>query len=177
MPEIPVIAVLVAIAGVLLLSGYHKLASPNYYAGIVAEYLPGLRVLARGIAQCVGLLEVILAFALLWSKSSPYAAYLVAALFLAYLILIAKQLALGRVDMDCGCSGPAAPKQSLAPWLLWRNGLLILATLLGVLFPVEGSTTLLAWVFGVAAGSFLLVNYFVVEHLIGNSRNLRRLRT
>jgi hypothetical protein len=49
-------------------------------------------------------------------------------LLIMYALAISLNLARRRIDLDCGCAGPA-DRRPIAAWMVWRN--LLLALLLG----------------------------------------------
>lgn len=110
---------------------YGKLRAPGEFATAIRGY----ELLPPGLAGVVSVALIAVEFAivaLLLSSLAPAAAALAAALLLLYGAAIGINLARGRRDIDCGCSGPAQ-RQSLHELLIGRNlvyaGIAMVATL------------------------------------------------
>jgi hypothetical protein len=126
-----------------------------------AETLRNYRILpARGVGLAVVFVvgvEAAIAIGLLLPQTAPFAAPLCAGLLLVYSAAIGVNLSRGRLHIDCGCLGPrarAGVRQPISPWLLARNGVLVVACLLAAL-PV-GPRPLL-WIDGISILCGLLV--------------------
>lgn len=96
-------------------------------------------------------------------------------LLMLYSLLIAVSLLRG-LDMDCGCSGPLG-RQKLSPWLLLRNGLLLLCAWL----PTNPSTNRVTG-FGdlliiLCSSAALILVYLAFEQLLSNRDKLVLLRS
>ena len=81
-----------------------------------------------------------------------------------------RQIQVGRKDLRCGCSGPAAETR-IGPELVLRN-LLVAAPLLGV---ASLSPSLNSWVgisLGTALGLFLVLIYLSTDQIIANRQRL-----
>jgi len=107
----------------------HKLRDVDAFRRAVANY----RLFAPLWAVPVGALligaEIAVAFALWLPRLSAVAALTAAALLLLYAAAMAVNLARGRRDVECGCSGPAQ-RQPIRAALVVRNaGLALLALL------------------------------------------------
>jgi len=119
-------------AGLALLfasAAWHKLRAPKAFATTLERYrlLPVAGVAPA--AAVLGALEAAVAVWLVLPLAAPAGAGFAAAALLAlYSAAIAINLARGRREIDCGCSGPAR-RQPIRPWLLARNGVVAVAAL------------------------------------------------
>lgn len=111
-------AMAVFIALIFLRAAIHKLADPDRFRGILADYgllpEPALPLMRWAIPA----LEGITAGALMWQGSRPLGAWLGVGLLLTYGAAISVNLLRGRSEIDCGCGGAPEP---LSPTLVARN--------------------------------------------------------
>lgn len=159
------------LAAVFAAALWHKLRQPREFVRVIRDYrlLPGR--LAPPAAASSMALEGLVMVGLASGLFMRPVAMLAIALLGIYFSAIGANLLRGRVDIDCGCMGPAAGTQSvrrLSGWLLFRNAILIgIAGLL--LAPVSGRDLLwldLATVVpGVLVASLL---YFTADQLMAN---------
>lgn len=140
----------------------HKIRHPSWFRRQVREYelIPGLMVPTAALALPVT--ELAVAAGLLWSTSRPYAGVLAFLLISLYALAIAINLARGRKDIDCGCSGPAM-RQPLQPALLVRNGLLAVIALGALLPMLDRPLGLLDNFVIIAAGTVLVLLYTTTD--------------
>ncbi|MCL1478388.1 MULTISPECIES: MauE/DoxX family redox-associated membrane protein [unclassified Marinobacter] len=145
----------------------HKIRHPNWFRRQVREYelIPGFMVPTAALALPVT--ELAVAAGLLWSTSRPYAGVLAFLLISLYALAIAINLARGRKDIDCGCSGPAM-RQPLQPALLVRNGLLAVIALGALLPMLDRPLGLLDNFVIIAAGTVLVLLYTTTDLWIAN---------
>jgi len=118
--------------------------------------------------------ELAIAAGLLWSTSRPYAGILAFLLIGAYALAIAINLARGRKDIDCGCSGPAM-RQPLQPALLARNLLLAIVALCALLPMLDRPLGLLDNFVMIAAGTVLVLLYTTTDLWLANRPLLLKL--
>jgi len=125
-------AVDLALRGALALlfgaAAFHKARDLPAFRSILADYRLVPHSSVPIIAAFLIALEAALAAALplpVWHGPTAWAAV---ALLALYTGAIAVNLARGRRHIDCGCGGPAL-RQPLGPWLLLRNGCLVLGAL------------------------------------------------
>jgi len=152
----------------------HKWRNLQRFDEVFAAYglvPPALRPLARGVP----LLESAIALGLLGSASRRIACTGGALLLLCYAAAMAVNLRRGRRDIACGCGGPDE-RRPIAPFMVWRNGLLALA--LGVTLAPWTTRSLQAtdWAtiaFGIAAAAAV---YACVDRLGQVMRQARMLR-
>ncbi|MEI8296659.1 MAG: MauE/DoxX family redox-associated membrane protein [Pseudomonadota bacterium] len=164
----PALGTLIDAANALLLgqAALHKLRSPARFAATFEAYRILPRLFARVAGYVVPSLELAVALALLLPMTRTTAAAAGVVLLLTYALAIGVNLARRRIDLDCGCAGPA-DRRPIAMWMVWRN--LFLALLLG--------STLLPWsersltgtdavtiVGGLLAATFL---YAALDRLLG----------
>lgn len=161
-----------ALAGVFALGVAHKLGAPSAFLLTLRQYrvLPGWAQLAA--ATLVIFSELAVTAGLVLRPSAAYVGWATLALLGLYTVAIAFNLARGRRDIDCGCSGPAL-RQTLSGSLLWRNGVLMLLALC-LTAPLSASRSL-HWLDAVAALAFaggVLLVYITANQLIANERRL-----
>jgi hypothetical protein len=163
--------VLLIIAAALLLFGsaaWHKLRAPLEFAGALEAYRV-LPTMAVGLVRwLVPLAELAVAVGVLWAGTRPAAAVLGAGLLIAYAAGIGINLRRGRRHIDCGCAAFGA-RRAIAPWMVWRNGLLA-ATLLLLLLPATARS--LEWTdFCTVVAALLTVSllYLSADLLLGQS--------
>jgi len=176
LPLDPVFAIILrwALGAVFLTAAVHKLSGFSIFRATLSEYrlLPGA-IEGFGAAAIVAL-EFVAGVGMFISAFAPLAVPIVMFLLVFYMLAIGINLARGRRDIDCGCSGPAM-RQTLSGWLLARNGVLLAAAALCLL---PATSRQLIWldsltiIFG--AGVFLLL-YTSVNLLIANGPRLRAL--
>ncbi len=163
-------------------AGVHKLlpANSDGYAEIFNDFgitAPGL---ARSLPKLIGALEITLGLMIVLPFTRTSGALAGAGLLLAYMGLLGWQLAKGRADMNCGCSGPAG-ELKISTHLLWRNFTLAALALLCLapLNPTPTSATVDHWNAWLLAGTMaaaMILLYLSCEQLIGNAQKLKTLK-
>jgi uncharacterized membrane protein len=160
---------IIIVVGVALLLGQasvHKWRSPSRFAATFEAY----RILPSSFAPAAGLLvpsiEAALALGLLVPATRMVAAVGGVTLLLMYALAITLNLARRRIDLDCGCAGPA-DRRPIAAWMVWRN--VLLASLLGsTLFPWSArsltATDAVTIAGGLLAAAFI---YVALDQLLG----------
>lgn len=138
-PGIGLIARLL-LAFVFLLALAHKLRSPAAFVATVESYrlLPHALVVPTSWAL-IALEALAVAGLVAGLKAS---ALLAVSLLALYTLAIGVNLARGRRDIDCGCSGPAM-RQTLSGWLIARNTGLVALALIALAPPGARALTLL----------------------------------
>lgn len=123
-----------AFAGLLLLAARHKLASPAVFRAVLLDYRLLPEALVSPAAWLIPAIELLLAAAWMgtWAGAvSPAASgTATAALLAAYTLAIALNLLRGRRYVSCGCGLSGDGGEHLSWGLVWRNILLVAATLL-----------------------------------------------
>ncbi len=152
----------------------HKLKDPRAFGAAVADYRLLPSALLMPVTATLLLLEVLVVLALVLPGLGRFGAWAAAASLTLYAGAITINLARGRREIDCGCSGPAL-RQQLSEWLVLRNALLAVLAVLAaqpatprVLSGWDASTI----AFGVVA---LLLLYSTANHLIANQPKLKAL--
>lgn len=160
----------------LMTAGLSKLKPENkrFYENLLSEYGVAQPSLAKSIVLLLGVTEVVLALAIFLPFSRYFAAFAVGLLLSFYLGVMAVKLYEGKVDMDCGCAGPGA-EMKISPILLWRNGLLILATFL-CFAPSVGQIQPM-WFISSMLALFGIMLYSSIEKLIANKQIIHAMRT
>jgi methylamine utilization protein MauE len=164
-----------ALALLFLVAAAHKLRAPTAFREQLADYrlVPRRATQATAAAVVAGELTTGLAFLAPPLRLAALGAAFV--LLFAYSFAIALNLARGRRDIDCGCSGPAL-RQPLTPWLLVRNAVLVGITLL-CLAPVRGRTLVWVDMVTVLGGvGVLAALYAASNRMLANAPALLRLR-
>ncbi len=112
------------LAALLLASGLHKLARREHLRSVVQDFARVPRVLAPAAVVGIAALELA-AGALLWLPAfRTTGAALAVLIWGGYLVLILRAIALGRRDVDCGCTFGAA-QRPLGAYQVVRNSSLI----------------------------------------------------
>jgi len=164
-----------ALSLLFLVAATHKLRAPATFRAQLGDYQivpPGA---AAATAAAVVAAELTTGSALLLASVRSLAAGAALGLLCGYSAAIALNLARGRRDIDCGCSGPAL-RQPLSPWLLARNAVLIGVAAAG-LAPLRART--LFWVDSVSVlggVSVLAALYAASNRMLVHGPALVRLR-
>lgn len=173
MPMYEVIGLGVAgfLAWLFAAAGLHKLRYPASLEEVAGQYLPAsLRGRWQGgLVMLIGVVELLVALALLLPATRAMGAGGAAILLLAYALLMAWQLLQGRRDLRCGCAGPASDVR-ISPVLVARN--VVLAGLSSLLWlgGAPAGPSIPALGLGLGMALFLLGLYLSVEQLISNSQ-------
>ena len=110
-------------------AAFHKLRDLARFRETLAGYELLPRAMAGSAAPAVAALEATLAVALLSGVAMASAGVATALLLLTYATAIFINIRRGRVDIDCGCMGPAS-RVPLSQGLVVRNLLLASAAML-----------------------------------------------
>ena len=171
---VPAAVLALALAALWIASGVHKLHDPGDFAAALAAYalLPPRAV--ASVARALPLIEITVAVGLLLPVSRQAAALVSALLLGLYGLALAINLRRGRRELDCGCLG-FGRRGTISMTLLWRNAVLVLASLAAGFLPRSGRA--LAWIdlFTVAAGvAAVALLYAAVEGLAAVAGRLPR---
>jgi hypothetical protein len=164
-----------ALALVFAQAAWHKLRDLGAFATSLAAYEIVPASLAPLAATQLAVAELLLAGTLLTPPARRAAALAALALLALYAAAIALNLARGRLDLDCGCTGPAL-RQPLSGWLLARNaalGALALCAALPLAPRALGAADALP-IAGGALAAFAL--YVAANQLAANAPRSRALR-
>lgn len=119
------------LALVLGAAAWHKLRDLPAFHGAVEAYRLAPAATTSALAAALVAAEIVATAALLVPGAPGAGPLLAAALFLLYGIAIGVNVARGRGDLDCGCTGPAA-RQPIRGWMLGRNAALAASALLAL---------------------------------------------
>jgi hypothetical protein len=143
-----------ALALVFAQAAWHKLRDLRAFAAAAAAYELLPAALAPLAATQLAVAELVLVGVLLLPPLRAGAALAALALLALYSAAIAINLARGRREIDCGCTGPAL-RQPLSGWLLARNAALGALALCGAL-PVSARALGAADALPIAGGALTL---------------------
>lgn len=151
-----------ALALVFILAVVHKLKAPAGFKSTLRNYrlLPE-RLLTPSLCAIIAF-ELLAVAGLL--TNSRLGSGVAAGLLAIYTSSISINLARGRLDIDCGCSGPAI-RQTLSAWLVIRNTALLAAALLSLLASNPRPLSLLDWFTSCAAVITFTLIYFAAAYL------------
>jgi hypothetical protein len=151
----------IVLAAVLAMAAFAKLRSLDEFVGVVHNYRVLPEFLVRPVAYVLPPLEAAIALALLLEPTRRGAAIAAAALLAVFSVVMAVNLARGRVEIDCGCFA-AALRQRISWALVGRN--LALIALAALAMPAVTVARALTWLDGVTivAGSGSAVLLYVV---------------
>jgi uncharacterized membrane protein YphA (DoxX/SURF4 family) len=171
---VPALVLTLALAVLWGASGAHKLRDAEGFAGALAAYelLPQRAV--DLVARAVPLIEITVAIGLLLPVSRQAAALVSTLLLCVYALAIAINLWRGRRELDCGCFG-FRRRSTISMTLLWRNAVLVLASLAAGFLPRR--VRALDWMdlFTVAVGvTAAALLYAAAEGLAGAAGRLPR---
>lgn len=177
MPVVDPALSITAAAGLALLflaAGVHKLRAPRLFVATLAAYHLVPRSLAPVAAWLVMAGEFAVGIGLL--AGVRIAAWGAVALLATYLLAMGINLARGRRDIDCGCSGPAA-RQPLSGWLLARN--VALTGVAGVLLLPHAERVLGVWDWIIVALALIAATlvYTAANLLLATAPRLQQLRS
>ncbi len=171
MPDLVANGIALFLAWVFGSGAVHKIRHAAHYRPLVGRYLNVERVPA-GVVHGIAALELTIALALL-SPGSVGTAGLAgaAALLFAYAGLIGLQLAQGRTDMKCGCSGPASDV-AVSPALVLRNLACAALALMALLPATEIDGGAMGILFSLSLAAFAIVVYLACEQLLANGQQM-----
>lgn len=168
----------VALGCLLIAAAWHKLASRQEFAAIVEDYHLAPAFLAPAIARILPPVEIILGLALIFGLAIPLVAPVTALMFGFYTLAITINLMRGRVHISCGCGlgAGAAGNQPLSWALVFRNLLLIAASLLPLMNISGRSLGLLDWLMMSAALLASGLLYLGASQLLQNEASIKSWR-
>ena len=161
-------AIAVFTCAIFFHAGYSKFRHSADYIDIMAAYLG--RPVKAWTVTAVGTAEMALALLLLVPATGSIAALCCSFLLVMYARFMWRQIQVGRKDLRCGCSGPAAETR-IGPELVLRN--LLVAVPLVVVASL--SPSLSSWIgisLGTALGLFLVLIYLSADQIIANRQRL-----
>ena len=156
--------------GLFAQAGYAKLRQPDAYRQPLEQYL-GIRTLPAWAPRAVGGLELAAALAVLLPATRALGAIACVSLLLCYAVAMAMQVRQGRVDLRCGCSGPASDTR-VSPSLVVRNVMAALPCI-ALVFVAGAPVPAPALLIGAALGVVLLLTYLSGDQMIANRQRLK----
>ena len=160
----------IVLSGLFLSAGLHKVSAPAYYRGLISGYTGLPERLAGPAGTLLALTEISVGALLLLPAARIGTACGALGLLTLYSLLIAISL-----EMDCGCSGPLG-RQRLSPWLLLRNGTLLLCAWLPTNPALNRETDFRDLLIILCSSAALLFIYLAFEQLLSNREKLLVLR-
>ena len=156
------------------LSVLHKLRDFGGFSRQLADYRLLPETLVAPAAMMVVGIELAISLGLLIPGARTLAAMVAAGLLAVYALAIGINLARGRRNIDCGCSGPAL-RQTLSEGLLVRNGVLIAAALFAALPITTRDLGPWDWLTATAAVLTVALLYTGANTLLANGPLLKSL--
>jgi uncharacterized membrane protein YphA (DoxX/SURF4 family) len=164
-----------ALAAIFAASGAMKLADLDLFESAVANYRLVPRVLEQPVAMLIPVFEFTCAAAVLVPVTRTAGAAGIFALLAIFSAAVAINLARGRVNIDCGCFGPAL-RQELSGWMLARNAALA-ALALAALMPAQARALVwLDWVTIALGAGAMVVLYLGANYAMANAPMTRALK-
>lgn len=168
----PLAAVRVALAILLMAGVVHKLRDMTALRGAIASYLrdtpfQGAQLIAT-LAAAITAAEAVTALAIAASWVAPFTVFgavLGAALFMFYAAVMAYNIARGNRIADCGCSFGGQQKQTVGWPLVLRN---VLLALLAASVAIPARPSALDWMGVVGFAALLLLMYAIWNELHAN---------
>ncbi len=156
-------------------AGISKLRSANrsYYAELMSEYLGRWANKLGGFILLIGVAELLSGLSLLAPATRTIGAAAVLTLLVFYLALMSYQLYQGKVDMDCGCSGPYSNIKVGVETLVRNVVLCIIAAL--CLLPAIGEFSVTITL-AAALAIFFAFTYLSAEKAISNLQKIKLLK-
>lgn len=151
-----------ALALVFVLAVIHKLKAPAVFETALRDYRVLPERLLSPSSYTIIALELLAVAGLL--ANSRLGSAVAAILLAVYTLAISINLVRGRLDIDCGCSGPAI-RQTLSTWLVVRNTGLLAAALLTLPASIPRPLSLLDWFTTFAAVITFFLIYTAASYL------------
>jgi hypothetical protein len=174
----PAIAWIVAlgVAAIFISSAALKLREIDIFESAVDNYRILPEFLVKPFAYVLPFIELVAAIAMIPPATRFAGSSALMVLIALFTTAIVINLARGRLDVDCGCFGPAI-KQKLSWWLVARN-VALMAVIAVSLMPVGiRPIEFLDWcTIGMGLVALLLI-YLSVNYVFANMPKLRDLET
>lgn len=156
-----------AVAMLFLGSAYAKATNFAVFRATLAEYELVPAALVGAAALLFAVLELVIGVASLVPVSAAAAMLAAACLLCVYALAIGINLARGRRDIDCGCTGPAT-RQLLSGWLLVRNAGLVAFAVVGAMESSGRQLAPVDWLVVVLGLAAVLALYAAINQLMAN---------
>lgn len=156
-------------------AGLSKLTPQNlsYYQELFDEYGIHSARLSAIMVKTLGAVELLSALAIVFPTTRTFAATVIFALLLTYLVSMYLQLRQGKKDQDCGCAGPGAHIK-ISPATIWRNAILSFLAISCLFSPYSQINT--QWFLSLVFAFFLILTYLSAEKAIANYQRIQLLR-
>jgi uncharacterized membrane protein YphA (DoxX/SURF4 family) len=163
-----------ALAVIFAASGAMKLADLDLFESAVANYRLLPRAIERPVAMLIPVFEFTCAAAVLVPVTRAAGALGIVALLAMFSGAVAINLARGRVNIDCGCFGPAL-RQELSAWMLARNAALAVIAAFALMPAESRGLVWLDWVTIAMGAAAIVVLYFSANYAMANAPVTRAL--
>lgn len=158
-----------ALAALWLQAAQHKLRDRLRFGANLDAYRLSPATMTPLLTRVIPLVELSLAVTLLVPSVWIYTAPTSAAVLTLYGAAIGINLLRGRTHIDCGCGDVP---QLVSSALLWRNGMLVLASLI-LLVPTAASLTLTAFFTATLGAALFILTYWSLTLTLENASRLR----
>jgi len=148
----------------------HKFRAPDDYRRLVAAYL-GKSSISRFTIGLIAAVELTVAALLLLPMSREVGLVGSTLMLLAYSGLMGLQLARGRLDLQCGCAGPASTT-NITPSLVFRNFICVSLALIAMAPATVVTTGLFSAGLSIFIAVFLMLIYLGSEQMISNAQQM-----
>jgi Methylamine utilisation protein MauE len=163
-----------ALAVIFAASGAMKLADLDLFESALANYRLVPRMIERPVAMLIPVFEFACAAAVLVPVTRAAGAVGIFALLAMFSGAIAINLARGRVNIDCGCFGPAL-RQELSAWMLLRNAALAAVAACALMPAAARGMLWLDWVTIAMGAAAIVVLYLSANFAMANAPMTRAL--
>jgi len=172
----PAIRLLCAFALALIFggSGAMKLRDLEMFEGSLANYQLVPKWTEKPLAFLFPILEISAAAGVLFASTRSLAGSMLLALLMVFTGALAISLARGRVDIDCGCFGPAL-RQKLSAALLWRNLFLVVVAAIALMHETGRALNAIDTATIAMGATTLVILYASANVAIANAPKLRAL--
>jgi hypothetical protein len=158
---------IVGLALLFATAAFHKFRDLERFTLLLDAYrvIPGGS--ARRLAWSIPCAELAVALALPWPPARRWAALAAAGLLIVYAAGMTVNLARNRRELDCGCAA-AGERRPIAPWMVWRNFFLTLASMATALPWVPRALVSADFLTVAAGGVAGLALYAALDRLLGD---------
>lgn len=158
-----------------LTAGLSKVNPKNkqFYQELFNDYgFTSLRMI-RACVVLLGILEIVLAFAMMIPALKQVAALGIAVLLMVYLLAMWSQLLKGKKNQNCGCAGPHT-QINVSSATLARNIILMVLALWCYQAATDGSDSQV--ILSILLSGFLVLTYNSIEKIVANYQRILLMR-
>lgn len=119
-------------AAIFMVSAAHKLLRGHAFRNSLSDYNIIPHNLVRPITLLLSITEISIVISILSTVGTTIAALFAIFLLTAYGAMLSYGLISGRANKGCGCEWGDSP-QPIKPWMIWRNAILILMSMMLVI--------------------------------------------